>query len=91
MVGTQRGGSVVGVADESLRRLFTESVPGLSRRQEVVLMHDECRSSGGLDRARELACERGFSRTINAFDRNDTGKSKRTKVSGQLLTTALHR
>ena len=82
---------VVGIADKSFRRFPAETVPGLSRRQELVLVHDECRSSGGLDRARELACERGLTRPINPVDRNDSGTSKRNNVSGQLLTARVHR
>ena len=49
---------VVGVAEESLRRLPAEAVPGLPRSQEVVLVHDDCRSSGAIDRARECGSQR---------------------------------
>ena len=78
---------VVGVAEESLRRLPAEAVPGVPRSQEVVLVHDDRRSSGAFDRARKLARKGRLPRTINAVDCDHCRTSERNYVSGELRTS----
>jgi hypothetical protein len=80
---------VVGVAEESLRRLPAEAVPGLPRSQEVVLVHDDCRSSGAVDRACKSARKGRLARTINAVDCDHCWTSERNYVSNELRTSAV--
>ena len=52
-------------------------------------MHDDCRSSGTLNRGSKPARERRLARTINAVDRDHGGASERNYVSRELLTASV--
>ena len=81
---TEEGAQVVGVAKVPLRRVPPQPVPDLPWRQEVILVHDDRRPAGPLDRGREPPRERRLPRTINAVDRDRRGTAKRHDVSGKV-------
>lgn len=58
---------VVSVSEESLRRASAETVPGLPGGQEVVLVDDDCRSAGAVDRSRKVAREGRLARPVNTI------------------------
>ncbi len=74
---------VVGVAKKALRRVAAQAVADLSRRQEVVLVHDEHRASGVPDRGRKTSREGRLARSVHAVDRDNCGTSECSHIPGE--------
>lgn len=73
-------------------RLFSRvravAIPGPS--EKVILVHDDCRSSGPLDRVGKPARERRLAGTVNAVDGDHGGVSEPNHVAGELLTASVN-
>ena len=76
-------GEVVGVGEEPFGRVLAQPVPGSARSEEVVLVHDDRRPTGVLDRRCEPSGEGRLAGPVHAVDGDEGGAPERDDVAGE--------
>lgn len=74
---------VVGVGEEPFGRVLAQPVPGSARSEEVVLVHDDRRPTGVLDRRCAPSGEGRLAGPVDPVDGDEGGAPERDDVAGE--------